>query len=97
MRFFQTNKGQMALFMLVFLGLALAAGVSLTGYTGVHVRKTGQTGQKEQTTALADAGVNRAVGGLFTDPNFAGGTFNLGGGQVSTTVSTVGANKKRTS
>ena len=57
----QRQPGQVTVLALVFLAIILAGSVALIDRSAIHTKKLRQTARKEQTLALAEAGLNAAL------------------------------------
>lgn len=88
-------KGQVIILGLVFLAVVSLAAVSVVSYEGVYVRQARKNYHQEQTLALAEAGINKAVWKLNqTSGSYSGETLNFGGGTVVVTVANVDSKNK---
>ncbi len=92
----KNNSGYLVLFAVLFLALFMAAAASLLGYTTLNIKGVRQTYLKNQAVYLAQAGVDKAIHELNSNPNYAGeANTAIGAGEFSVAITTVDATTKR--
>lgn len=92
----KNSSGYLVLFAVLFLALFMAAAASLLGYTTLNIKGVRQTYVKNQAVYLAQAGIDKAIHELNSNPNYVGETGTaLGAGEFTVAITTVDATTKR--
>jgi Tfp pilus assembly protein PilX len=73
----QTQKGQIIIIVLVFMGIVVTLGIALVGYAGVEIRAHRQAVGREQGLSIAEAGIEVAIWKLNNQPGYVGETGTL--------------------
>ncbi len=90
------EKGVILLISIILLGILLTMSSALVGYTALQVKGERQTLAQGQALALAEAGIDKAISNINTDPSYNGETGTmLGNGEFSVTVSTIDSSNKQ--
>jgi len=89
------QKGVVLAFALVILGILLLLVGALYGFLQSDYSMTTYYLQKEKTLSLAEAGIDKAIMQLKSNPSYAGETTSLQDGDFIVTVTDIGGNKKR--
>ncbi|HBF67390.1 MAG TPA: hypothetical protein DDW36_03130 [Candidatus Magasanikbacteria bacterium] len=91
----QRQPGQVTVLALVFLAIILAGSVALIDRSAIHTKKLRQTARKEQTLALAEAGLNAALVRINSSTQYSSEQFALGEGEVLVTVTNIDNTTKK--
>lgn len=95
MRSTHTQQGQVLILGIVIMAILMTMSASLWGYTHLQVKASRQAVERSQALQLAEAGIDKAIAELNTNSAFNGESGTLGGGEYTTSVTTIDANNKQ--
>ncbi|GAC1574115.1 MAG: hypothetical protein NVS3B9_5500 [Candidatus Doudnabacteria bacterium] len=95
-RYKNKQKGVVLLISIVVLAIMVTMASAIVGYTTLQLKAERQSFQQGQALALAEAGIDKAIDTLNTNPSYSGETATpLGGGEFTVTVNSLDSNNKQ--